>query len=111
MWILGLLFMGLAASSFSGSGGDSDDEGSTPSFANDTEREDDTTTTDIVSEDGGLGILLEGGDSNNDLTAPPARTCWMAKTAVTPCADRMATTASTAVKVTTYSLAAVATTT
>lgn len=71
MWILGLLFMGLAASSFSGSGGDSDDEGSTPSFANDTEREDDTTTTDIVSEDGGLGILLEGGDSNNDLTGTP----------------------------------------
>ncbi len=71
MWILGLLFMGLAASSFSGGSDDSDGESTPTGFANDTQPVDDTTTTDIISEDGGIGILLEGGDSNNDLTGTP----------------------------------------
>ncbi|WP_294228047.1 hypothetical protein [uncultured Shimia sp.] len=67
MWILGLLFMGLAASSLSGGDG-SDDDGTETGFASDTETDDDTTTTPIVSEEGDIGILLEGGASNNDLT-------------------------------------------
>lgn len=68
MWILGLLFMGLAASSFSGGGEDTDDENTAPGYANDTETEnEEAQSSEPVVRDGLEGILIEGGSNTENL--------------------------------------------
>lgn len=59
MWVLGLLFMGLAASSFSGSG-DTDDEHIAPELTNPTDGDEPPENVEPVERDGDLGIMIEG---------------------------------------------------